>query len=86
MMLKRDRYLRNFNRSGSRDMEYLFKKFRNEVVSEIRENIVEYYNLYFTVHNSNMKKMWSGIRPIINMNKNVRVKYISFHSQWKTRQ
>ena len=69
MMLKRDRYLRKFNRSGSRDMEYLYKKFRNKVVSEIRENKIEYYNRYFTFHNSNMKKMWSGIRSIINMNK-----------------
>ena len=67
-MLKRDRYLRKFNRSGSRDMEYLYKKFRKKVVSEIRENKIEYYNRYFTFHNSNMKKMWSGIRSIINMN------------------
>ena len=58
MMLKRDRYLRKFNRSGSRDMEYLYKKFRNKVVSEIRENKIEYYNCYFTFHNGNMKKMW----------------------------
>ena len=39
------------------------------MVSEIRENKSEYYNCYFTVHNSNMKKMWSGTRSIINMNK-----------------
>ena len=69
MMLKRDRYLRKFNRSGGRDMEYLYKKFRNKLVSEIRENKIEYHNRYFTFHNSNMKKMWSGIRSIINMNK-----------------
>ena len=69
MMLKQDRYLRKLNKSGSRDMEYLYKKFRNKVVSEIRENKIQYYNRYFTIHNSNMKKMWSGIRSIINMNK-----------------
>ena len=69
MMLKRDRYLRKFNRSGSRDMECLYKKFRNKVVPEIRENKIEYYNRCFTVHNSNMKKKWSGVRSIINMNK-----------------
>ena len=69
MMLTRDRYLGKFNRSGSRDMEYLYKKFRNKVVSEIRENKIEYYNRYFTFDNSNMKKMWSGIWSIINMNK-----------------
>ena len=64
-MLKRDRYLRKFNRSCSHDMEYLYKTFRNKVVSEIRENKIE----YFTFHDSNMKRMWSGIRSIINMNK-----------------
>ena len=56
MMFKQDRYLRKFNRSGSHDMEYLYKKFRNKVVSEIRENKIEYYNHYFTFHNSNMKR------------------------------
>ena len=69
MMLKRDRYLERFKRSGSRDMEYLYKTFRNKVVSEIRKNKIEYFNRYFGVHNSNMKKMWSCIRSIINMNK-----------------
>ena len=64
-MLKQDR----FNTSDGRDMEYLYKNFRNKVVSEIRENKSEYYNHYFTVHNSHMKKMWPGISSIINMNK-----------------
>ena len=69
MMLNRDRYFRKFNKSGSRDMEYLYKKFRNKVVSEIRKNKIQYYNRYFTIHNSNMKKMKSGIRSNVNMNK-----------------
>ena len=69
MIIKRERYLGKFNRFGSCDMEYLYKNIRNKVISEIRENETEYYNHYFTVHNSNMKKMWSGIRSIINMNK-----------------
>ena len=34
MILEWDRYLRKFNRSGSGDMEYLCKKFRNKVVYE----------------------------------------------------
>ena len=69
MMLKRDRYLRKFNRSGSRDMEHLYKKFRDKVVPEIRENKIEYYNRCFTVHNRNIKKKWSGIGSVINMKK-----------------
>ena len=37
MMAKRDKYLRKFNRTHSLDMEYLYKKFRNKIVSEIRK-------------------------------------------------
>ena len=38
MMAKRDRYLRKFNIAHSLDMEYLYKKFRNKVVSEVRKS------------------------------------------------
>ena len=37
MMAKHDRYLRKFNRTFNKDMEYLYKKFRNKVVSELRK-------------------------------------------------
>ena len=33
MMAKGDVYLRKFNRTFNKDMEYLYKKFRNKVVS-----------------------------------------------------
>ena len=33
MMAKREKYLRKFNRTKSLDMEYLYKKFRNKIVS-----------------------------------------------------
>ena len=50
MMVKRDKYLRKFNGTKSLDMEYLYKKFRNKVVSEIRKNKNDYYSQYFTKH------------------------------------
>ena len=46
MMAKRDKYLRKFNRTHSLDMEYLYKKFRNKVVSEVRKSKNEYYAEY----------------------------------------
>ena len=55
MMFKRNRYLRRFDKSGSCDIEYLYKKFRNNWSGFCRENKIEHYNRYFTVHNSNMK-------------------------------
>ena len=71
MMAKRDRYLRKFNRTHSLDMEYLYKKFRNKVVSEVRKSKNEYYAEYFTKHKTNMKMLWSGIRSIINSKLNI---------------
>ena len=61
MIAKRDKYLRKFNRTHSLDMEYLYKKFRNKVVSEIRKSKNEYYAEYFAKHKTNMKMLWPGI-------------------------
>ena len=52
-------------------MEYLYKKFRNKVVSEIRKSRNDYYSQYLAKHKSNMKMLWSGIRSIINVKSNV---------------
>ena len=71
LMAKRDKYLRKFNHTKSLDMEYLYKKFRNKVVSEIRKSANYYYSLYFARHKSNMKMLWSGIHSIINVTLNV---------------
>ena len=71
MMAKRDKYLRTFNITKNLDMEYLYKKFRNKVVSEICGSKNGYYEQYFTKHKSNMKMLWSGIRSIINCKSNV---------------
>ena len=70
MMTKRDKYLRKFNRTKNLDMEYLCKKFRNKVVSEILGSKKDYYEQYFTKHKSNNKMLWSGIRSIINCKSN----------------
>ena len=48
-------------------MEYLYKKFRNKVVSEIRKSKVEYYTEYFNKYKSNMKMLWTGIRSIVDV-------------------
>ena len=68
MMAKRDKYLRKFNRTHSLDMEYLYKRFRNKVVSEIRKSKNEYYAEYFTKHKTNMKMLWSGINLLLTPN------------------
>ena len=67
MIAKRDKYLNKFHKTHNLDTEYLYKKFRNKVVSEIRKSRNDYYNNYFITHKNNMKKLWSGIRSIINV-------------------
>ena len=52
-------------------MEYLYKKFRNKFVTEIRKSKNDYYTDYFTKHKTNMKMLWSGIRSIVNSNTNL---------------
>ena len=71
MMAKRDKYLRKFNRTKSLDMEYLYKMFRNKVVSEIRKSKNHYYCQYFTKHKTNMKMLWPCIRSTVNFKSNV---------------
>ena len=71
MMAKRDKYLKTFNRIHSSDMEYLYKKFRNKLVSEIRKSKNECYAEYFAKHKTYMKMLWSGIRSIINSKSNI---------------
>ena len=66
-MAKRDKYLKKFHKTHNLDTEYLYKKFRNKVVFEIRKRGNDYYNNYFNAHKNNMKKLWSGIRSIINV-------------------
>ena len=70
MMSKRDKYLNKFRRTKSRDSEYLYKKFRNKVVLETRKNRVEYFNNYFNTNKNNMKKLWAGIRSVVNVGEN----------------
>ena len=68
MLIKyRDRLLRKLNKNYSQNGEYLYKKFRNSVVSELRSSRANYYNKCFSEHHSNMKMLWTGIRSIVNI-------------------
>ena len=67
LMKYRDKLLRKLNRKFTENGEYLYKKVRNRVASELRSSKIKYYNFYFTEHKSNMKMLWSGIRSIINI-------------------
>ena len=67
MMAKHDVYLRKFNHTFNKDMEYLYKKFRNKVVSELRKSKTECHTEYFSTHKSNMKQLWAEILSIADL-------------------
>ena len=54
---------------------YLHKKFRNSVVKDVKASKSDYFKNYFLCKKNNMKKIWSGIRSIINISK-VKADYI----------
>ena len=48
----------------------LYKKFRNSVVKDIKASKTNYYlKNYFLCNSNNIKKIWSGIRSIIDISK-----------------
>ena len=70
MMSKQDKYLSKFRKTKSCDAEYLYKKFWNKLVLERRKNGIDYFHNYFNIHKNNMKKLWSGVRSIVNISNN----------------
>ena len=66
-----DKLLHKLNRLNFlHNTEYLYKKFRNRIVNELRSSKIKHYNQYLTNDKSNMKKLWSGIESIINIKNN----------------
>ena len=63
----RDKLKRKLNKKFTHNNEYLHKKFRNRVVSELRTSRINYFNQYFTENKSNMKMLWAGIKSIIHI-------------------
>ena len=67
MMHHRDRLFSKWNNDRlNAYFQNAYKKFRNRTRQEIRKSKREYYDNYFKIHKSNMKKLWAGIRSIVN--------------------
>ena len=45
---------------------YLYNIFRNRVNRELKKSKKTYYAAYFEEHSKNIKKIWEGIRSIVN--------------------
>ena len=53
-------------KTQSQSNRYLYKKFRNRVVSEQCREKISYFQNYFETHKTNIKMLWSGIKSIVN--------------------
>ena len=45
-----------------------YKIIRNSIVQEIRQSKISYYREYFSKHNKDIRKVWIGIKRIVNIN------------------
>ena len=67
MMHHRDRLFSKWNNDRlNAHFQNAYKKFRNRTRQEIRKSKQEYYDNYFKIHKSNLKKLWAGIQSIVN--------------------
>ena len=70
-MNRRDKLLRKFvkmkdsQRKSSLQAEY--RLLRNQIVELTKKSKQNFYNAYFTANNSNLRKIWQGIKSIINV-------------------
>ena len=56
-------------RKDSQTMPILkgYNLFRNRAAREIKKSKKKYYSEYFEMNKMNIKKIWSGIREIVNI-------------------
>lgn len=55
------------NQNSKADLLTAYKKIRNEIVEKTRQSKKIYYENYFSKYNSNSRKIWLGIKEIINI-------------------
>ena len=51
------------------NIQILFKQLRNRINREISKAKIKYYTQYFDEYKNNTKKIWEGIRKIVNLKK-----------------
>ena len=55
------------NENPTDSNKYFYNKFLNRVVSEQRKEKRSYFLKYFEKNKTNMKKLWIGIKSIVNV-------------------
>ena len=59
-------YARNYSSFSGNDFHDVYNIFRNRVNKELKKSKKTYYTAYFEEHSKNIKKIWEGIRSIVN--------------------
>ena len=73
----RDKYFKSMTKNPSTTNKYLYRKFRNRVVSEQRKGKIKYFQSYFEKNKIHMKMLWTGIKSIVNVKAKNQVLQIS---------
>ena len=61
-------------RQPTNDVNLLYNMFRNRVNRELKKYMKSYYATYFEEHCFNIKRIWEGIRSIVNIKNPVNLK------------
>ena len=62
-------YLNTIEQPKRNEIFALYKQKRNKVISLIRKSKKSYFETFFEENRSNIKKVWQGIKNIVNINK-----------------
>ena len=62
-----DRYIKAKNKTTKELIHDEYKILRNQINESIRLSKKNYYGRYFTEHSNNIKKLWLGIKEIVNI-------------------
>ena len=65
--IKNKLFYRKKRQPNNENVKKLYKLFRNRVNRELIKSKKEYYSQYFDDNKKNSKKVWEGIRSIINI-------------------
>ena len=63
----KNKLYKKLTKTKSIETQSQFNKIKNEITSLTRKSKEQYYKNYFEKHNKNLRKIWSGIKEIINV-------------------
>ena len=66
--IKNKLFYRKKRQPNNTNVKRLYNLFRNRVNRELKKSKIDYYSQYFEDNSKNSKKLWEGIKSIINTN------------------